>query len=169
LSDLVRLRSDYPDWNGERFMPADERLDGFAQRKATQQVGDAAFEAWKKLDVLAQLLAKHPVQLDDPHMARLIAAARSWRPPCQFALFDSAEMTLRAGPAPRTIAALLELAERPSNVLVPGNAGPDHEGDVWWNGAPPRAYALIEKHGGQEAARSSVVARVFGKLLRPPS
>jgi hypothetical protein len=83
-------------------------------------------------------------------------------------MLDSAEMTLQAGRAPRTIAALQELARQPSNVVMPGNAGPDHDGDVWWNGAPPRAYALIEKYGGREAARSSIVARVFGKLLRPP-
>lgn len=168
LSDLVRLRSDYPDWIGGQVVPVEERLGGFARPNARQKVGDAGFEAWMKLDFLTNWLAKLPVQLDDPHMARLIAAAQSWRPLCQFAMLDSAEMTLQAGRAPRTIAALQELASQPSHVVIAGDAGPDYDGDVWWNGAPPRVYALIEKYGGQAAARSSIVARIFGKLLRPP-
>jgi hypothetical protein len=45
------------------------------------------------------------------------------------------------------VRAIAALATRPSNVILPGKAGPDHEGDLWWNGAPPRANALVGRYG----------------------
>jgi hypothetical protein len=147
LSDLVRLRRTYPDWRHGQAVPSGERLGALARPRDDQGVGDAGFTTWNKFDVITSMLVEQPVRLRDVDMASALASAQEWRPLCDFGLLDSAEATLRREPAPLTIAALRALAVRPSNVILPGNAGPDHDGDVWWNGAPPHANALVERYG----------------------
>jgi hypothetical protein len=147
LSDLVRLHRNYPDWRHGQAVPSGERLGALARRRDEEQVGDAGFNTWKKLDIIASILVQQRVRLSDADMACTLATAQEWRPLCDFGLLDSTEATLQREPGPLTIAALRALATRPSHAIVPGNAGPDHEGDLWWNGAPPRANALVGRYG----------------------
>ena len=138
LSDLARLRFEYPDWRGGHATPPLERLDGLSRREDWQGIDSVGFAAWTKFAAVASMLVTQPVRLADAEMARLLTAAQDWRPLCDFGLLDLAGMTLQSGPAPRTVAALREMAVRPSHAVLPGNAGPERDGDVWWNGAPPR-------------------------------
>lgn len=162
LSDLARLRSAYPDWHNGRPVAPLYRLDGLALRAQRAKIGSADFRAWTKLGVVAFLIVPLPARLEDAAMARVIAAAQDWRPLCDFGLLASAEATLSAGPAPFTIDALRALALRPSHVICPGSAGPEYEGDNWWNGAPKRALDLVDRY--DRPLRSAKILRIFGKI-----
>lgn len=170
LSDLARLRDDYPDWKSSAAVAPMQRLDGLAKRSERDAIADAGFTAWTKFDIVAALVVARPVDLGDGDMARLLTAARTWRALCDVALLDSAEQTLQKGPAPQTIAALRALETSPSNVIIPGRAGPLHEGDAWWNLAPARARTLIDAHAVAEPPATgiaSLVGRLFGRPRKP--
>jgi hypothetical protein len=161
LSDLAGLRMAYPDWVNGRPLPSLDRLDGLARKTPRSGIDDAPFHAWIKLGAVASLLIPHQVRVDDEAMAKVITTAQGWREFCDFGLFSSAELTLASGPAPRTVAALHALAIRPSHAIVPGNAGPEYEGDIWWNGAPTRALDLVARY--DRPSRSKTLLRLFGR------
>lgn len=164
LSDLAGLRIAYPDWVNGRPLPSLDRLDGLARTSPRSGIDDTPFHVWIKLGVVASLLIPHRVRVDDEAMAKIITTAQGWRELCDFGLFSSAELTLASGPAPRTVAALRALAIRPSHAIMPGSAGPEYEGDIWWNGAPKRALDLVARYDRPSPAKA--LLRLFGRRGR---
>ena len=123
---------------------------------------DFKHSVWEALNRFAHHLAHEPIDLDDRRMADVLKALMTWRDLCQFSMLDAAEAVLARGTAPRTRAALAEVARQPSHCIIPGpNARfTPHEGDVWWNGAPPRIAEMLKRWPG---GPTGLIGRLFGR------
>ncbi|MEM1050962.1 MAG: hypothetical protein AAGI28_02600 [Pseudomonadota bacterium] len=142
-ADLARLRFEFVDMTNATANP--HRLDTLSPRSRGRSVDYVGFLMWSKLEAVAQAVLENPIGVNDADMALIIKAAQEWRPLCEFELLDSAETTLENMPAHQTLLALRSLADRPSHCIVAGDAGPNFDGDIWWNGAPARARELISR------------------------
>lgn len=148
LSQIARLfRSDHDHSSAAAEAPR-KSLGALARRTSSRRVDDHNSDLWRKLNPVGSLLVKRAVTLGDAEMSEVLRTSQKWRELCDFGLLESAESTLQSGPAPLTIQALTALAKRPSHCIVPSDAGGENEGDVWWNEAPRRAIALVQRYGG---------------------